>query len=137
MASTPFLAGEIVWAQYEEQPYWPGRVVPERITSQLVKHNGADGVGILFFGKPLSYALIPCEKVVDFSSNFENFNNGSDSVEFKMALKMAMSNDEASVTPLIIVHRSTFKYSRDISISTESEMSYNSEHLDCRVYDSQ
>lgn len=97
-----FKTGEIVWAKFDDFPYWPARICSPDLTQQLIAYKGYEGVGILFFGKELTYALIKESKIKPFDEFYEKYVGGSTDADFKKAIEMAKSNEDFIEPSLVI-----------------------------------
>lgn len=93
-----FKSGDLVWAKFDDYPYWPARIAKECVTEELKEFRERDGVGILFFGFQLTYDLVNKRNIKDFEKNFDLYSNPKNidknmKSEFKEALRQAVSKE--------------------------------------------
>lgn len=100
----PFQPGTIVWAKFERHPYWPARIASTEVTTQLREHKGYSGLGVLFFGETLTYALVPETNIKAFDKHLKQYAKET-TAGFAKALEMAVNKHEFEDPPLVIKHR--------------------------------
>lgn len=107
MPAEEWKPGTIVWAKFERHPYWPGRIASEEITTQLRAYKESQGVGILFFGESLSYALVPADSILEFGKNLRRCKSSDETDDFRAAMEMALSREPFEDPPLVLKRRRT------------------------------
>ncbi|TBT98243.1 PWWP domain-containing protein [Hamiltosporidium tvaerminnensis] len=96
-----FKPGDVVWSKYDEYPYWPSRIASKDVTDTLQSYNNTNlGIGVLFFGQNLTYALVEEKNICEFFENYKFYYKGSDEEDFRFAIEQAKSNQNIEDPPL-------------------------------------
>ncbi|KAF7684748.1 hypothetical protein TCON_0058 [Astathelohania contejeani] len=102
---------KVVWAKFDEYPYWPARMATDEITETLRdQYNRNDGVGVLFFGPELSYALVDEENIKEYKEYFFRYGVLEDK-DFLVAVEQANKAETIEDPPLDIPNRKRRKKS--------------------------
>ncbi|KAI4291798.1 hypothetical protein PAPHI01_1072 [Pancytospora philotis] len=115
--------GTIVWAKYEDYPYWPGRIASSEVTAHLIEHKNYEGLGVLFFGEPLTYALVPRDGIMDFKENYRELHKNA-TEGFDKALEMALNKHNFEDPPCVIVHKkpTAKRHTKRVSVVKEDAL---------------
>lgn len=100
-----FKCGDLVWAKFDDYPYWPARIAKDCITEELREFRSYDGVAVLFFGPQLMYDLVQKENIKSFEENFDLYSkpkklDKETKFDFEEAVKQARSKELIEDPPL-------------------------------------
>lgn len=140
MVKKNFKDGEIVWARFEDFPYWPARIASDEVLKQLRELKDEDGIAVLFFGKELTYGLVNKQHVKNFKSHLDEYQkvklSKADQADFEEALNIALNNNDFVDPPLEILEedRPAKKQKKNKAQLVEKKLTKNLEN-DCVIED--
>ncbi|KAM0674609.1 hypothetical protein GVAV_001796 [Gurleya vavrai] len=85
----------VVFAKFDEFPHWPARIASNEHTERLrANKNRSDGVGVLFFGPVLEWALVEESNICNFDENGIKLHGNTQGSSFAKAMEQAKISHE-------------------------------------------